>query len=185
MKKSIFTIGAAAAVLGFVPAAMADFLIEFDMTGTAIGLNGGQVYGFIGDYSEYAGRQILAVGATDLEIVHNADSEVQLAYAMDISAIGYPMNIYLWDTQGPFLAGSTNFVNANIDIAAYGAVVGDLSTFGTWNIGMFLGSSGVSEAYEVAGGSMWYLIEGDPIPTPGAVALLGIAALVGTRRRRS
>lgn len=180
MKNKVL-IGAVVACFGLAPVSLADvFEVSFDMSGTTVE-QGQFVYGQTMDLSDYAGYTILAVGARDLVVDFLDGGDIQFAWAMDIP--GYGAGIWLWgsDTQE---AGAQATYNFEWDApAAYGSVIAAGGTFGDWNIGTFVGSAGVDNGLSVASGEMYYVLEGDPIPAPAAVALLALAGIRSRRRR--
>jgi MYXO-CTERM domain-containing protein len=172
------------AALGAAPAAMADFEWAFDMTDVVVE-QGAYVYGEVANESDYAGRAILGIGVRDLQISFQADSEVTFAWAADLTAAGYGVGIFIFVSDGPFGISTSETFNFEYDISGYGGVIAAEGLFSPdWNAGTFLGSNGVDDAFNVVSGEMYYVLEGDPIPTPGALALLGLAG-IATRRRRA
>lgn len=182
MNKTL-TFGAVCA-LAAAPAAMADFELAYDMTDVAVE-NGAFVYGEVAQESDYAGRAVLGIGVRDLQISFQAESEVQFAWAMDLSAAGFGAGIFVFASDGPFGIFTSETFNFEFDVSGYGGVIADEGVFSAdWNAGTFLGSNGVNDAFNVVSGEMYFILEGEPVPAPGALALLGLAGLA-TRRRRA
>lgn len=172
------------AALVAAPAAMASFELAYDMTGVAVE-DGAFVYGEVSNETDYAGRTVLGIGVRDLRISFQAESEVTFAWAMDLSAAGYGAGIFIFSSDGPFPVFSDETFNFEFDISGYGGVIAAEGLFSPdWNAGTFLGSNGTNDAFNVISGEMYYILDGDPIPTPGALALLGLAG-IATRRRRA
>jgi MYXO-CTERM domain-containing protein len=176
------TFGAVCA-LAAAPAAMAEFELVYDMAGVGVE-NGAFVYGEVAQESDYAGRAVLGIGVRDLQISFQAESEVQFAWAMDLSAAGYGAGIFVFASDGPFGIFTSETFNFDFDISGYGGVIADEGVFASdWNAGTFLGSNGVNDAFSVVSGEMYYVLEGEAVPAPGALALLGLAGIAARRRR--
>lgn len=181
--KNELMIGAAIAAAALAPAAMADFELVYDMTGVGVE-NGAFVYGEVANETDYSGRAVLGIGVRDLQISFQAESEVQFAWAVDLSAAGYGAGIFVFASDGPFGVFTSETFTFEFDISGYGGVIADEGVFSAdWNAGTFLGSNGVNDAFNVVSGEMYYVLEGDPVPAPGALALLGLAGLTARRRR--
>lgn len=175
---------AVAAAASFAPAAMADFEYVVDMSGVAVE-DGQFVYGNVVDEVDYAGRSILGIGIRDLEVTFVERAEITFSWAMDLSALGpqYGVGIFTFVGDGPIDAFSTETYNYSADVSQYGGVVASGGAFGDWNMGTFVGSAGVNDALNVISGEMYYILEGEPVPAPGALALLGLAGFAARRRR--
>jgi MYXO-CTERM domain-containing protein len=175
--------GTALAVAVLAPTAMADFEVAYDMSDVAVE-DGAFVYGEVSNEADYVGRTVLGIGVRNLEILFNAESEVQFAWAMDLTAAGYGAGIFIFSSDGPFPVFSVETFSFEFDISGYGGVIADEGLFSPdWNAGTFLGSGGVNNAFTALSGEMYYILEGDPVPAPGALALLGLAGIVARRRR--
>ena len=175
---------AAVAAFGCVPMAMAEFELTFDMAGTTVE-RGAFVYGSAADANEYAGREILRIGVRDLNVSFMAESEIAFAWALDLSTAGYGAGIFIFASEGPFPMLSSESFTMDFDISGYQPQVLPADYYGDWNLGTFVGSNGVDNALTVTGGEMYLVLDGDPVPTPGALTLLGIASIVGVRQRHA
>ena len=175
-------IGVGAACLGISSVAMADLItVEFDMTDTTVE-QGGFVYGSVMEGNAYAGYDIVGIGISDLVVDFLDGGDITFSWAMNIP--GYGTGIWTWasDTQAPGTQQTYNFESASP--ASYAAVVADADAWGSWNMGTFVGSNGVDNGLTVVSGTMYYILDGAPIPTPGVLAIFAVAGLGSRRRRR-
>lgn len=182
--KNRIKLGAAIAALGCAPMALAEFELSFDMAGTTVE-QGAFVYGAAANANEYAGRDILRIGVRDLNVSFMAESEITFAWALDLSTAGYGAGIFIFASDGPFPMLSSESFTMEFDISGYQPQVLPADHYGDWNLGTFVGSNGVDNALTVTSGEMYFVLDGDPIPAPGALALLGLASVVGLRRRHA
>ena len=151
---AITSVAAAAAV------ASADTELAYNMEGTTI-TDGGFVYGIAGNYPKLAGLPILRIGVRNLEVEFTAESTIAFCYALDLTDGGYGLGIYNWNEQGTFEAGSIHTFTEEWGVEWVAAKVAPSNYWGTWNLGPFLGSSGVNDAYTVLSGEMYFVIDDD------------------------
>ena len=172
---NVMLLGAAAS-LSIGGAAVA----EFELTFSASELPAGFVRTAA---SPYAGRAIIAVGYRDL-VVDNlvaglgTTNDFQAGWGMTLPAYGtsfFTLAAPIGMTYGENTIGSVGY-----DVTGYGAVVAaDNTWFGSENIG-----AGIFGAdYNGVSGEFFFVIEGEEVPAPGAIALLGLAGLASRRRR--
>ena len=179
--KNTLAIGAAVACLGLAPVSMAEiFEVSFDKTGTTVE-QGQFVYGDAADMSAYAGYDIVGIGIRDLEVEFLDGGDITFSWAMNIP--GFGTGIWTWasDTQAPGVIDTYNFESTSP--AGYAAVIADAGAFGDWNMGTFVGSSGVDNGLTVLGGEMYYILDGVPVPAPAALAVFAMAGIARKRRR--
>lgn len=165
--------------------ASADLIeITFDMTGTTID-DPAFVYGVTQEQNAHAGEMIVAVGVRDVVIDFTSEASVNFAWTLDLSDIGYGAGIfYLADIMGPFGSGMQETFNIEFDVSVYGAQVMAADAYGNWNMGAFIGSSTGGGAVTIASGEMYFIVESNNVPAPGALALLGLAGIASRRRRK-
>lgn len=178
MKTRAILIGAVAtASLGIAPVASADFEYSVDVADLPSG------YVRVDQIQEYAGRAILAVGYRDIVLdIYTADATVNMGWGMTLPAYG----TNFWSLAGAmsgFMPGLAYLDDVEHDVTIYDAEVAAVdSFFGAYNIGA--GLFGNADSYVGVSGELYFVIEGDPIPAPGALALLGLGGIVARRRRR-
>ena len=180
MKKMICFGALCASVLS--TSALAEFELTFDMAGTTIE-DGAFVYGAVADANEYAGRDILGIGVRDLQVSFLAESEITFGWALDLSNAGYGSGIFIFASEGPFPSFASETFDMEFDISGYDSQMLWEDAYGDWNGGTFVGSNGVNDAFTVTSGEMYYVLDGEAVPAPGALALVGLAGLVARRRR--
>jgi len=186
--KSVIGTGAACAAMALAGAASADVTIDF-VDATFAGFQFDQLFG--ADAGEY-----LVGTLTGVSVNAVLTASTSFTYADDLCLYVDPLPLA---TGGLLQVGGFSNLNATERIfwangasSAPGTTVIDTVTLGTplvftgsasdaavW-LGNGYGGSGTSGTWT---GSMT-LIGVEAIPAPGAVALLGLAGLAGTRRRR-
>jgi MYXO-CTERM domain-containing protein len=186
--KSVIGAGAACAAMALAGAASADVTIDF-VDATFAGFQFDQLFG--ADAGEY-----LVGTLTGVSVNAVLTASTSFTYADDLCLYVDPLPLA---TGGLLQVGGFSNLNAaerifwaNGASSAPGTTVIDTVTLGTplvftgsasdaavW-LGNGYGGSGTSGTWT---GSMT-LIGVEAIPAPGAVALLGLAGLAGTRRRR-
>jgi MYXO-CTERM domain-containing protein len=186
--KSVIGAGAACAAMALAGAASADVTIDF-VDATFAGFSFDQLFG--ADAGEY-----LVGTLTGVSVNAVLTASTSFTYADDLCLYVDPLPLA---TGGLLQVGGFSNLNAaerifwaNGASSAPGTTVIDTVTLGTplvftgsasdaavW-LGNGYGGSGTSGTWT---GSMT-LIGVEAIPAPGAVALLGLAGLAGTRRRR-
>lgn len=158
------------------PAAMAEFEISFDVAGLEAGFVN------VDAANDYAGRDILRVGYRDMVIENTAlgANQAQFGWSLDLSALEYGINFFSLAAPVDLTIGSNTIADIEHDVSGYLALVApENSFFGAYNLG-----AGVFGAdYTVTAGEMYFVLDGEPVPAPGALALIGLAGLVARRRR--
>ena len=141
--------------------ASADTELAYNMEGITI-TDGGFVYGIVGNYPELEGLPILRIGVRNLEVEFLNDSTIAFCYALDLTDGGYGIGIYNWNEQGPFDSGSIHSFTEEWGVEWVAAKVAPSGYWGeSWNLGPFLGSTGVDNAYTVISGEMYFIIDDD------------------------
>jgi uncharacterized protein (TIGR03382 family) len=158
--------------------------LTFDMTGTSID-DATYVYGSTMENNPYAGEMIVAVGVRDVVIDFTDQANVNFAWALDLTGADYGNGIFfLTSANGPFDAGTQETFNMEFDVSVYSAQVMVADFYGDWNTGTFIGSDTGGGAVTIVSGEMYYILESNIIPAPGALALLGLAGVASRRRRK-
>lgn len=175
--KNRIVLGAATAALAFAPMAMADFEYGWDVTD----LPGGG-YVNVDEVDFYAGRAILAVGYRDVVVLNETFGLVAFQSGWGMTLPAYGTSFWSLAAAIDLNMGQTLLDDVLWDVTGYAAEVAAPDTwFGEYNIGAgFFGDAG----YIGISGEIYFVLEGDPIPAPGALALLGLAGIAGIRRRR-
>jgi MYXO-CTERM domain-containing protein len=175
--KNRIVLGAATAAFAFAPMAMADFEISFDVTDTP---GGGYVN--VEEHDVYAGRAILMVGYRDVVVRNETFTPLDFVSAWGMTLPAYGTNFWSLAAAISLGLGDNALDDVLYDVSGYAAEVSAPNTwFGEYNIGAgFFGDTG----YIGISGEQYFILEGDPIPAPGALALLGLAGIAGVRRRR-
>jgi len=162
----------AVCALAIAPAAMAEFEVTFSMEDLDAG------YVQVDALDDLVGTQILRVGYRDAEIENLGltETDVQVGWGMFIP--GYGTNFWSLAAAVTIGTGTTTLDDVEHDVSGYGATVANSNHwFGLYNIGAGL----FGENYVGRGGEMYLVL--DAVPAPGALALLGLAGVVGRRRR--
>lgn len=143
----------------------------------------GQIYGGVEAYSELAGAEILAIGWSDLEVSSsnplspfNGDN----FWALFLMNGGGGAGWYYGVPFGGESASTLGPASGGFDVTGAGFSVLDDGSIG-------VGYADIGGAGDVVTGTMSgdiLIVINGTIPTPGALALLGIAGLTGMRRRR-
>ncbi len=175
-------IGVAAACLGFSSVAMADLItVEFDMAGTTVN-DPGFVYGSVADYSAYAGYSVVAIGMNELVVDFYESTTIGFNWAGFIDASWSPGDGIWGFVSASGEPGQQSTYNYETTVPQdYGMTVSAAGAWGDWNMGTFIGSDVVGA--NIVSGSMYYILEGAPIPAPAVLAIFAVAGL-GSRRRR-
>ena len=180
MNQSALLLGTMCA-LCVAPVVVADFEFAIDMTGTTVE-DSDFIYGEVANVAEYAGRGVTALGVRDLVVEFDEDTTLAFYYALDLTNDGFGLQ-FAELSNDIYTGGTTVTFNELWGITSYNAEVAPDEGFsGGYNLGTFLGSF-AADSFTVISGEMYYVIEGEPIPAPGALALLGLAGLASRRRR--
>lgn len=175
----MMTLGATVA-LAFASSAMAEFEIAWEVSG----LDPDSANVWVEENNAYAGRNMLRVGYRDM-VIENASgamtNDFQAGWAMDLSIPGYGIGFFTLAAPVPMAFGENALNDVEYDVSVYSALVAPEDYwFGGYNTG-----AGVfGTEFTVTSGTFYIVVEGEEIPAPGALALLGLAGLA-TRRRRA
>ncbi len=186
--KSVIGAGAACAAMALAGAASADVTIDFT-DATFAGFSFDQLFGV--DAGEYLVGTLTAVS---VDAVLTASTSYTYADDLCIYVDDLPLSTggllqvggfsnlsaaqrYFWPNGGSSAPGTTVIGTVNLTTAL--AFTGSAADAAVW-LGNGYGAAGTSGTWT---GSVT-LIGVDAIPAPGAVALLGLAGLAGSRRRR-
>ena len=179
MKKEMM-IGAAVAAAVLAPAAMAEFEIAWEVSG----LDPEAANVWVEENNVYAGRSMLRVGYRDMVIQNNSDdlfgNEFQAGWAMDLSIPGYGIGFFTLAAPVNMGSGENTLSDVEHDVSIYSALVAPTDYwFGGYNTGAGVFGS----EFTVTSGTFYIVVEGEEVPAPGALALLGLAGLTARRRR--
>ena len=171
---------AAAATIGLASVASAEFEIAWEVSG----LDPDNANVWVAENNAYAGRNMLRVGYRDMVIQNNSGAftnDFQAGWAMDLSIPGYGIGFFTLAAPVPMGFGENVLNDVIYDVSVYSALVAPPDYwFGGYNTG-----AGVfGTEFIVTSGTFFIVVEGDPIPAPGALALLGLGGLVARRRRK-
>ena len=186
--KSVIGAGAACAAMALAGAASADVTIDFT-DATYAGFNFDQLFGAdVGEYligtltgvsvnavltasTAYTYADDLCIYVDDLPL--SPGGLLQVGGFSDLSAL----QRYSWGSGGSSAPGTTVIGTVTLETAL--EFTGSAADAAVW-LGNGYGATGTSGTWS---GSIT-LIGVEAIPAPGAVALLGLAGLAGSRRRR-
>ena len=183
-------IGLAAALAAFASTASADHLLEVDLSVTnqitisatsgvsAVTISGSQVTGFylenlLAGGSGSLGASLVSGNLTSAE---NASDGSPVLYRFGLNDPGLNVYSFTTDSQASFTAGGLAFSGTatwNVSEAAYAALTGGATEGNVYFPADDLGDLPTAQILGT------YLV----IPAPGAIALLGLAGLAGSRRR--
>ena len=179
----------AAAIAGSASAAIEtiSFSIGGDYVAGAVGLNS------VGSSTNiaWAGATMLTVEWTDVSWVSYDNTAAGATYSNYSSELrlGLSSASGNWGFGGPgggFGAGSASGSLGAFDISGSAYIVGSSGTINTFAYNSYNnGDPAGLSAGTILGGTFTITIDTVAIPTPGAMALLGLAGLTATRRRRN
>lgn len=116
------------------------------------------------------------------EVITNTSGVAWTDFHMDLqgaSNVAFDPAASAGFTVNPFT--SSSFTNSN---QTFNAFNGTVANNGAWFPGLFGGELWIHVALNASAPTTFVLSETPSVPAPGAVTLLGLAGLMGTRRRR-